>query len=82
MDRNHFKKNKNLEYEAKLIPGKKYPLSIGIKEAKHEVVLLTDADCMPATEFWMQKMQPNTTRAIDPDCFGGDGHFGHACDIS
>ncbi len=47
----------NLEYEAKLIPGKKYPLSIGIKEAKHEVVLLTDADCMPATEYWLQKMQ-------------------------
>ncbi len=47
----------NLEYEAKLIPGKKYPLSIGIKEAKYEIVMLTDADCLPATEFWMQKMQ-------------------------
>ena len=38
----------NLEQEAKGIPGKKYPLSIGIKEAKHEVLLLTDADCVPA----------------------------------
>lgn len=47
----------NLEYEAKLIPGKKYPLSIGIKEAKHEVVMLTDADCLPVSEFWMQKIQ-------------------------
>lgn len=47
----------NLEQEAKGIPGKKYPLSIGIKEAKHEIVLLTDADCVPASEFWMQKMQ-------------------------
>jgi len=47
----------NLEHEAKGIPGKKYPLSIGIKEAKHEVLLLTDADCVPASEFWMQKMQ-------------------------
>jgi glycosyltransferase involved in cell wall biosynthesis len=47
----------NLGYEAKLIPGKKYPLSIGIKEARYEVVLLTDADCVPASEFWMQKMQ-------------------------
>ena len=55
----------NLEYEAKLIPGKKYPLSIGIKEAKHEVVLLTDADCMPATEFWMQKMQDAYTDGIE-----------------
>ena len=47
----------NLTQEAKGIPGKKYPLYIGIKEAKHEIVLLTDADCVPATEFWMQRMQ-------------------------
>ncbi|HLG40449.1 MAG TPA: glycosyltransferase [Chitinophagaceae bacterium] len=46
-----------LTQEAKLITGKKYPLSIGIKEAKHEVLLLTDADCVPASEFWIQKMQ-------------------------
>jgi len=46
-----------LKQEAKLISGKKYPLSVGIKEAKHEIVLLTDADCVPASEFWMQKMQ-------------------------
>ena len=47
----------NLEHEAIGIPGKKYPLSIGIKEAKYEVVLLTDADCVPASEFWIEKMQ-------------------------
>ncbi len=46
-----------LKQEAKLITGKKYPLSVGIKEAKHEIVLLTDADCVPASEFWLQKMQ-------------------------
>ena len=47
----------DLEQEAKLIAGKKYPLSIGIKEAKHEIVLLTDADCVPATDKWVYKMQ-------------------------
>lgn len=47
----------NLEQEAKGIPGKKYPLSIGIKEAKYEIVLLTDADCVPASEKWIQSMQ-------------------------
>lgn len=46
-----------LKQEAKLIPGKKYPLSIGIKTAKHEIVLLTDADCVPASENWIDKMQ-------------------------
>ncbi len=47
----------NLEQEALGIPGKKYPLSIGIKEAKYEIVLLTDADCVPATEHWIHAMQ-------------------------
>lgn len=46
-----------LTQEAKLINGKKYPLSIGIREAKHEVLLLTDADCVPSSEHWIQKMQ-------------------------
>ncbi|MCW3118155.1 MAG: glycosyltransferase [Chitinophagaceae bacterium] len=46
-----------LTQEAKLINGKKYPLSIGITEARHEIVLLTDADCVPSSEYWLQKMQ-------------------------
>lgn len=55
----------NLEQEAKGIPGKKYPLSIGIKEAKHEIVLLTDADCVPASEFWIQKMQDGYDEGVE-----------------
>ena len=47
----------NLTQEAIGIPGKKYPLSMGIKEAVHEILLLTDADCVPASEYWIQKMQ-------------------------
>ncbi len=46
-----------LTQEAKFIPGKKFPLSVGIKTAKYELLLLTDADCVPASEFWMDKMQ-------------------------
>ncbi len=46
-----------LTQEAKLISGKKYPLSVGIREAKHEILLLTDADCVPASEHWIGKMQ-------------------------
>jgi glycosyltransferase involved in cell wall biosynthesis len=46
-----------LTQEAVHISGKKYPLSIGIREAKHEVLLLTDADCVPASEHWIEKMQ-------------------------
>lgn len=55
----------NLTQEAKGIPGKKYPLSIGIKEAKHEILLLTDADCVPAGEFWLERMQEGYTDGIE-----------------
>jgi glycosyltransferase involved in cell wall biosynthesis len=46
-----------LKQEAMHIPGKKYPLSVGVKSAKHEILLMTDADCVPATEWWVLKMQ-------------------------
>ncbi len=46
-----------LTQEAKMIPGKKFPLSIGIKTAKHEILLLSDADCIPASENWINSMQ-------------------------
>jgi glycosyltransferase involved in cell wall biosynthesis len=57
--RKTFKQLKVIELtqEARFIPGKKFPLSVGIKEAKHEVLLMTDADCVPASEFWIEKMQ-------------------------
>ena len=54
-----------LTQEARFIPGKKFPLSIGIKTAKHEIVLLTDADCVPATEYWIEKMQEGFTNGIE-----------------
>lgn len=54
-----------LTHEAKLISGKKYPLSIGIKESRYEVVLLTDADCVPASDQWIQKMQDGYDEDIE-----------------
>jgi glycosyltransferase involved in cell wall biosynthesis len=54
-----------LTQEAKLIAGKKFPLSIGIRESKHEVLLLTDADCVPSSEFWIQKMQDGYEDGIE-----------------
>ncbi len=38
---------------------KKFALSIGIKAADHEVLLLTDADCQPAGKNWISYMQGN-----------------------
>jgi len=36
--------------------GKKFPLSVGIKEARHSVLLLTDADCRPTGPDWITAM--------------------------
>ena len=35
---------------------KKVPLSIGIKGAKHELLLLTDIDCVPVSKDWIKHM--------------------------
>ena len=38
------------------VAGKKFALSIGVAEARHEWILLTDADCRPATDSWLARM--------------------------
>lgn len=47
----------SLTQDAMMISGKKFPLSMGIKSSKYETLLLTDADCVPASENWIQLMQ-------------------------
>ncbi|MEZ5047602.1 MAG: glycosyltransferase [Chitinophagaceae bacterium] len=46
----------HLTQSAKLIPGKKFALSMGIKASKFEHLLLTDADCTPASSSWLACM--------------------------
>jgi biofilm PGA synthesis N-glycosyltransferase PgaC len=36
--------------------GKKFALSIGIKAAQYDYLLLTDADCIPASDNWIAEM--------------------------
>lgn len=42
---------------------KKYALTIGIKSAAHELILLTDADCRPASEHWISGMVAHMAQA-------------------
>jgi cellulose synthase/poly-beta-1,6-N-acetylglucosamine synthase-like glycosyltransferase len=37
-----------------LKPGKKLPITIGIKGAKNDVLVLTDADCKPNSKNWLK----------------------------
>jgi biofilm PGA synthesis N-glycosyltransferase PgaC len=39
--------------------GKKFALTLGIKAAKNEYMLFTDADCKPATLNWITRMAAN-----------------------
>ena len=46
----------NIEKNHHLTYGKKLPLTIGIKGAKNDYILLTDADCRPASNQWLKQM--------------------------
>lgn len=49
----------NLEPNRHLKTGKKLPLTIAIKGAKHNHLLFTDADCQPNSKFWIRNMASN-----------------------
>ena len=42
--------------DVNLFQGKKYPLSIGIKSAKNDILMLADPDCIPNNMQWLRGM--------------------------
>lgn len=46
----------NINEDAKFVQNKKLALTVGIKSAKNECLLFTDADCMPESEMWLRGM--------------------------
>ncbi len=53
----------NLDEEKQNMQGKKFALTLGIKAAKNDVILLTDADCKPSSPEWIAEM----SQAINDD---------------
>ncbi len=49
----------NVENNEAFWGNKKYALTLGIKKAKNERLLFTDADCRPASNIWIKKMTSN-----------------------
>jgi glycosyltransferase involved in cell wall biosynthesis len=49
----------HLEIDERYLKGKKFALTIGIKAAEHERMLLTDADCQPLSKDWISEMTSN-----------------------
>ena len=54
--------------DVNLFQGKKYPLSIGIKSAKNDILMLADPDCTPKNLHWLRGMvrgyQDTKTRIV------------------
>lgn len=48
-----------LKESVNFFKGKKLPLSVGIKSARHELILLTDADCKPTGPHWITRIADN-----------------------
>lgn len=48
-----------IKKDEKFTHGKKLALTIGIKAAKNEHLLFTDADCFPETKQWIKEMMKN-----------------------
>lgn len=49
----------HIDRDLNFFSGKKFPLSIGIKSAKNEILLLTDADCVPQGKNWIRSVVEN-----------------------
>lgn len=45
-----------IQQDLNFFKGKKFPLSIGIHEAKNDVLVLTDADCKPVSKNWIKNI--------------------------
>ena len=63
--------------EVKTLPGKKYALSKGIEAATFDRLLLTDADCKPATSQWLRLMTNDVALPSEqkPDVHLGYGAY-------
>ena len=55
----------HVERELNFFTGKKFPLSLGIKSAKHDLLLLTDADCQPGSKNWIKSVVKNYSKETE-----------------
>lgn len=62
-----------IQQEGQMFSGKKYPLSLGIKTSQHNNLALTDADCTPASNNWLQYI--NQQFAIGKEVILGYGPY-------
>jgi len=52
----------NINEDKKFAHGKKLAVTVGIKAAKYEILVFTDADCQPESDQWLTRIQQNFTK--------------------
>ena len=55
----------NIPNDINIISRKKLAVTVGVKAAKNELLLMTDADCYPASKDWIRSMVSNVTDGIE-----------------
>lgn len=55
----------DIQRDINIFHGRKYPLSIGIKCAKNDIIILTDTESTPASYNWISEMEKRFTDGID-----------------
>ena len=55
----------NIDEEVIVSGSKKFALTLGIKKASNDILLLTDADCKPSSPQWILLMQSNFSEKTD-----------------
>ena len=73
-----------IENNDKYPHGKKFALTLGIKAAKHDILLLSDADCKPINNNWIRHMvapfeNKDTSIVLGYSYYGGTKGFLGAC---
>lgn len=61
--------------EKRKYPGKKHALSRAVAAARHQILLMTDADCMPASGSWIKDMVRPFHRSKGKKIVAGYGKY-------
>lgn len=65
--------------KAKFIDSKKFAVTLGIKAAKNDILLFTDADCVPQSKDWLANMVRNFDDKTE--IVLGYGAYKHRCGV-
>lgn len=55
----------DIKEDVNVFQGRKYPLSIGIKCAKNDIIILTDTESVPSGYHWITEMESRFTKGVN-----------------